>query len=182
MGLQAPEVICRPCFIRGHIGHQSGDSPGESKRKFHLRAEDCVQAPACVSCVGAIGMFELTLPGAMSKMTAWLDPKLWLAILALAVASFAAGWLTKAHYVAVDEAKVEAKQEVITTTVEKVVTVTDDKKVKALQKALSASEARLAELSGRIAEEANERPAAVSCRVSDGLRDALNGDLTGRTR
>lgn len=127
-------------------------------------------------------MFELTLPGAVSRVSAWLNPQVWIAAMVLAASAFAAGWMLKAHYVAVDAAKVEGKQEIVTQTVEKVVTVTDEKKVRALQKALTASEERLAALSGKISEEANEKPAAMSCRVSDGLRDEINRDLAGHTR
>lgn len=99
--------------------------------------------------------------------------------ISMACASLA-GYAYKAHLVAIEQAKEETKQEVVTQTVERVVTVTDDAAVRRLRGALASEQARHASLLASITRERDEKdPVAVAeCRISDGLRDQINADLT----
>jgi hypothetical protein len=107
-----------------------------------------------------------------------IDPRVWAALAIAAMAAFAAGYLTKAHYAAVALAEEKAKVKTVVETVEKVVTVTDGRRVQVLAAKLKASEAKLSALQKMIAEEANEKPAPVECRISDGLRQSINDELS----
>lgn len=111
-----------------------------------------------------------------------IDPRVWAALALVALAAFAAGYMTKAHYAAIEVAEAEARQKTIVETVEKVVTVTDGRRVQVLTAKLKASEARLSALQKMIAEESNEKPAPVECRISDGLRQSINDELSANTK
>lgn len=115
-------------------------------------------------------------------MFALIDPRVW-AVFAVAIAAaFGSGYLTKAHYAALEVAEERAKIKTVVQTVEKVVTVTDNRRVQVLTARLKASEERAKALAAMIKDEADEKPAAVECRVSDGLRNALNAELSALAR
>ncbi len=111
-------------------------------------------------------------------MFALIDPRVWGLFALSLIAAATAGYLTKAHYAAIELAEAEARKKTIVETVTKVVTVTDTRAVAVLQAKLKKSEARARALADMIKEESDANPADDKCRVSDGLRDELNRQLS----
>lgn len=108
---------------------------------------------------------------------AFLDPRVWLALLVAFVAGVATGYGW--HYVrtAKAEAAVEARQETTETTVQTTVATVDTAALDALKAKLAVADRRAASLQARIEEYRRANPAPADCRLPDGLRDAINHDL-----
>ncbi len=111
-----------------------------------------------------------------------LDPRVWLAIALMCLASFASGYTYHWYQTKIDQAKVESKQQAVTTTTTAAVDTTDKLTVTKLQASLTATKARAATLEQIIKEAKNANPPAISCALPIGLRDQINADLAGRTR
>lgn len=107
-----------------------------------------------------------------------IDPKVWAVLGILTAGAYVGGYATKAYYAAIEVAEAEARQKTVTEVVEKVVTVYDTRRSQVLTAKLKKSEARLQALESMISEEAHANPAPVECRISIGLRDEINNQLS----
>lgn len=105
--------------------------------------------------------------------------KLLAAFPVVALAAFASGYAYKSHKVAVEQASQTTAQ----TTTTAAVGAVDAQTVKVLQDRLKSQVAYSARLMRMIEEAKNANPAtSASCRIPDGVRDALNADLAPAAR
>jgi hypothetical protein len=95
---------------------------------------------------------------------------------------FAGGYGLHWYQTRISDAKVEAKQEVVTTTTTAAVQATDTSAVTRLTASLAASRARATALQSQLAEAAHAQPADPVCALPIGLRDQINADLAAPTR
>ena len=93
---------------------------------------------------------------------------------------FGGGYLYKAHRYQVADAARQATQETAQVTAAAGAQASDTKDVANLQSKLDESQAWATTLQRRIKDLANAQPAAVTCRVPDGLLQQLNDSLTAR--
>ena len=96
------------------------------------------------------------------------------------VLCFGGGYLYKAHRYQVADAARQATQETAQVTAAAGAQASDTKDVANLQSKLDESQAWATTLQRRIKDLANAQPAAVTCRVPDGLLQQLNDSLTAR--
>lgn len=102
-------------------------------------------------------------------------------VLAMLVLCFIAGYMYKAHQCEIADAQRETKQTTAQTTTDAGVKASDNQGVERLQAKLAATIAQAKALQKQIEDERNARQnvaSAVDCRVSDGLRDEINRNLT----
>lgn len=104
-----------------------------------------------------------------------------LALVVWSAMAFGAGYLTKGHRDSLADAKVEAKQETVTTTVKAAAATIDNQALVRLKTALATANTRAATLEQIIKDQANATPPAVTCRLPDGLRDQINADIASGT-
>ncbi len=107
-----------------------------------------------------------------------IDPKVWAVLIILTASAFVGGYATKAHYAAIEVAEAQARQKTIVQTVEKVVQVSDTRRIQVLTAKLKKSQAQTSALQKMIAEEAHEKPAPVECRISERLLNDINRQLS----
>ena len=93
---------------------------------------------------------------------------------------FTSGYLYKAHRYQVADAAKQATQEAAQTTADAGAQASDAKDLANLQAKLAESQAWATTLQKRIKDLSNASPAAVSCRVPDGLLQQLNDSLAAR--
>ena len=93
---------------------------------------------------------------------------------------FASGYLYKAHRYQVEDAARQATQDTAQVTAAAGAQASDTKDIDRLQAKLDESQAWASTLQKRIKDLSNAQPAAVSCRVPDGLLQQLNDSLTAR--
>ena len=96
------------------------------------------------------------------------------------VLCFGGGYLYKAHRYQVADAARQATQETAQVTAAAGAQASDTKDVANLQSKLDESQAWATTLQRRIKDLANAQPAAVTCRVPDGLLQQLNDSLSAR--
>lgn len=118
-------------------------------------------------------MFGLTPQAVLTRMAAFL---LW------SLACMTAGYLYKAHRVAVDQAALQATQDTAQLTAQAGAQAADTIQIDTLKSQLAAANSRANSLQRRIAELSHANPPALTCRLPDGLRDAINADLAPGAR
>lgn len=113
-------------------------------------------------------MFGLTPYAILARVAAFLT---W------SLVCMSAGYLYKAHRVAVEHAAHQATQETAQLTAQAGAQAADTIQIDTLKAQLTAANSRAQSLQRRIAELSHANPAATTCRLPDGLRDAINADL-----
>lgn len=113
-------------------------------------------------------MFGLTPQAILARLAAFL---IWSLVCMLS------GYLFKSHRVAVEQAAREATQDTAQATAQAGAQAADTIQIDTLKSQLAAANSRANSLQRRIAELSNANPAATTCRLPDGLRDAINADL-----
>lgn len=93
---------------------------------------------------------------------------------------FGSGYLYKAHRYQVADAARQATQDTAQVTADAGAQASDTKDIDRLQAKLDESQAWASTLQRRIKDLSNAQPAAVTCRVPDGLLQQLNDSLTAR--
>jgi hypothetical protein len=102
-------------------------------------------------------------------------------VFVLCVLSFCAGYLYRVHLDDVTQAAATATVQTAETAASAAVATADTHIDTTLQKRLNAATSRAAALQRQITDAQHATPAPADCRLSDGLRSALNGDLASGT-
>lgn len=126
--------------------------------------------------MGEIDMFSLTTINPQSITTKIIAFLLWTFL------CLTAGYLYKWHRVSVELAAQAATQNAAQTTTDAAAIATDTVQIDTLTSKLAAAKERESALQRRIAELSNAKPAALTCRLPDGLRESINADLATNQR
>ena len=104
------------------------------------------------------------------------------AFLIWSLGCFAGGYAYKWHRVSVEEAAHQATQETAQVTADAGAKASDAVDISHLQSALAASTSLSNRLLQQIKDQQNATPAADTCRLPAGLRDAINSSFTPGSR